>query len=72
MSLENAELTKLAVNTFVTTKITFANMLADLCERIPGGDVDVVCDALGLDKRLKRYTVICTTEGIGQEVPGRR
>ncbi len=31
MSLENAELTKISVNTFVTTKITFANMLADLC-----------------------------------------
>jgi UDPglucose 6-dehydrogenase len=54
MSLENAELTKIAVNTFVTTKITFANMLADLCERIPGGDVDVVSDALGLDRRIGR------------------
>ena len=54
MSLENAELTKIAVNTFVTTKITFANMLAELCERIPGGDVDVVTDALGLDQRIGR------------------
>jgi UDPglucose 6-dehydrogenase len=45
MSIENAELTKIAVNTFVTTKITFANMLADLCERIPGGDIDVVTNA---------------------------
>lgn len=52
MSLENAELAKIAVNTFVTTKITFANMLADLCERIPGGDVDVVTKALGLDRRI--------------------
>jgi UDPglucose 6-dehydrogenase len=54
MSLENAELAKIAVNTFITTKITFANMLADLCERIPGGDVDVVSDALGMDKRIGR------------------
>jgi UDPglucose 6-dehydrogenase len=54
MSLENAELTKISVNTFVTTKITFANMLADLCERIPGGDVDVVTDALGADARIGR------------------
>jgi len=52
MSLENAELTKISVNTFVTTKITFANMLADLCERIPGGDVDIVTDALGFDQRI--------------------
>jgi len=54
MSLENAELTKISVNTFVTTKITFANMLADLCERIPGGNVDVVTDALGTDSRIGR------------------
>jgi UDPglucose 6-dehydrogenase len=54
MSLENAELTKIALNTFVTTKITFANMLAELCEQIPGGDVDVVTDALGLDQRIGR------------------
>ena len=54
MSLENAELAKVSVNAYVTTKITFANMLADLCERIPGGDVDVVCDALGQDARIGR------------------
>jgi UDPglucose 6-dehydrogenase len=54
MSLENAELTKIALNTFVTTKIAFANMLADLCERIPGGDVDVVTSALGTDRRIGR------------------
>lgn len=52
MSLENAELTKISVNAFVTTKITFANMLADLCERIPGGNVDVVTAAVGADKRV--------------------
>ncbi len=54
MSIENAELTKIALNAFITTKITFANMLAGLCERIPGGDVDVVSDALGLDTRIGR------------------
>ena len=52
MSILNAELTKIAVNTFVTTKITFANTLAELCERLPGGDVDVVTGALGLDSRI--------------------
>lgn len=55
MSLENAELAKIAVNTFVTTKISFANMLADLCERMPGGDVDAVTGALGLDRRIGRH-----------------
>ncbi len=54
MSLENAELTKISVNTFVTTKITFANMLAAMCEKIPGGNIDDVTNALGLDTRIGR------------------
>lgn len=52
MNFVNAELTKLAVNTYVTTKISFANMLAQFCERLPGADVDVVTAALGLDSRI--------------------
>ncbi len=52
MSLENAELAKLAVNSYVTLKITFANTIADLCEQIPGGDVDVVTRAVGRDRRI--------------------
>jgi UDPglucose 6-dehydrogenase len=52
MSLVNAELTKIAVNTYVTMKISYANALADICERLPGADVDSVTDALGLDTRI--------------------
>ncbi len=48
----NAEIAKLSVNTFVTTKIAFANMLARICERLPGGDVDEVTSAIGLDSRI--------------------
>lgn len=54
MSIENAEIAKIALNSFVTLKISFANTLADLCERVPGGDVDVVSDALGCDSRIGR------------------
>jgi UDPglucose 6-dehydrogenase len=54
MSIENAELAKIAVNSYVTMKISFANMLAEFCEKLPGGDVDVVSDALGMDKRIGR------------------
>ncbi|HEV2426205.1 MAG TPA: nucleotide sugar dehydrogenase [Terriglobia bacterium] len=52
MGIINAELTKLAVNTYVTTKISFANMLSRICARLPGADVDVVTKALGLDTRI--------------------
>jgi len=54
MSIENAEIAKIAVNSYVTLKISFANTVADLCERVPGGDVDVVSDALGADSRIGR------------------
>lgn len=47
-----AELTKIAVNTYVTTKISYANMIAELCEQLPGADVDVVTRALGRDSRI--------------------
>src|SRR5258706_4133178 len=52
MNLVNAEIAKLAVNTYVTTKISFANMLARLCEKVPGASVDVVTGAIGLDSRI--------------------
>jgi UDPglucose 6-dehydrogenase len=52
MSLWNAELAKISVNVYVTMKISFANALASLCERIPGGDIDVVTRAIGLDSRI--------------------
>jgi UDPglucose 6-dehydrogenase len=52
MNFVNAELTKLSVNTFVTTKISYANMLAQVCETLPGADVDVVTDAIGCDSRI--------------------
>jgi UDPglucose 6-dehydrogenase len=52
MSFANAELTKLALNTYVTTKISYANMLAQMCERLEGGDIDAVTSALGLDSRI--------------------
>lgn len=52
MNFVNAELAKLSINTYVTTKISFANMLARLCEHLPGANVDVVTEALGKDSRI--------------------
>jgi len=52
MNLVNAEVTKISVNTYVTTKISFANMLAEICEGLPGADVAVVTQALGKDTRI--------------------
>jgi UDPglucose 6-dehydrogenase len=56
MNFVNAELAKLSVNTFVTTKIAYANLLARICEQLPDADVDVVTAAIGLDTRIgSRY-----------------
>jgi UDPglucose 6-dehydrogenase len=54
MNFVNAELTKISVNTYVTTKISYANMLAEICEKVPGGDSNVVSAAIGLDTRIGR------------------
>lgn len=56
MNFINAEISKIAVNTFITTKISYANMLAEICEKLPGGNVDIVTQTLGLDTRIgKKY-----------------
>jgi UDPglucose 6-dehydrogenase len=54
MNFVNAELAKISVNTYVTTKISYANMLAEICEKVPGADSDVVGSAIGLDTRIGR------------------
>jgi len=50
-SLETAELTKYAANSFLATKITFINEIADLCEKV-GADVQDVARGIGLDGRI--------------------
>ena len=46
-----AELIKYAANTFLATKITFINEIADLCEAV-GADVQDVAKGIGLDGRI--------------------
>ena len=52
-SLETAELIKYAGNSFLATKITFINGMADLCEKV-GADVHDVARGIGLDGRIGR------------------
>ena len=49
--METSELIKYAANTFLATKITFINEIADLCENI-GADVHDVAKGIGLDGRI--------------------
>ncbi|MBI4234970.1 UDP-glucose/GDP-mannose dehydrogenase family protein [Candidatus Peregrinibacteria bacterium] len=50
-TLENAELIKYAANSFLATKISFINQMANFCERV-GGDITVVAKGIGMDKRI--------------------
>lgn len=52
MSIVNAEIAKISLNSFVTTKISFANTLAQICASVPGGDVDKVTAAISQDSRI--------------------
>jgi len=52
MSLVNAEITKISLNCYVTMKISYANGLAAICERVPGADVDIITAAIGADSRV--------------------
>ncbi len=51
--INTAEIIKHASNAFLTMKISFINMIANLCERV-GADVGQVADGVGLDKRIGR------------------
>ncbi len=51
MSLESAEIVKYASNAFLATKISFINMLTELCE-VTGADIRDIATGMGLDDRI--------------------
>ena len=53
MDIETAELVKVAANAFLATKISFINVMAEMCEA-SGGDVLKLADAIGIDERIGR------------------
>lgn len=55
LSIVNAEIAKVALNTYITMKISFANLLGHVCENVPGGDADYVTRAIGSDRRIGHH-----------------
>lgn len=53
LDFPTAELVKVAANSFLATKISFINAMAELCERT-GADVTALADAIGWDERIGR------------------
>jgi UDPglucose 6-dehydrogenase len=56
MGLETAELVKVSANSFLATKISFINAVADTCEAA-GADVTQLVEALALDERIGRKSM---------------
>jgi len=52
MNLESAEMVKYASNAFLATKISYANEIANICEKVAGVDVLHVMGGVGLDVRI--------------------
>ena len=49
--LATSELVKVAANSFLATKISYINAMAEVCE-VTGGDVNILATALGYDERI--------------------
>lgn len=54
MSLHNAELTKIGLNAYCTLKITYANIIGEICESLEKGNAQKVLNAIGDDSRVGR------------------
>lgn len=52
MSVQSAEIAKLAVNCFVTMKIAFANLIGDVADETPGADKNTILQTVGKDRRI--------------------
>lgn len=55
MSIIGAEIAKMSVNAYITLKISFANALGNLCEKIADTDIDLITKVLGSDRRISPY-----------------
>ncbi|MCC6052158.1 MAG: UDP-glucose/GDP-mannose dehydrogenase family protein [Fervidicoccaceae archaeon] len=51
-SLTNAELIKYASNAFLAMKVSFINEIANIAQRVPEADVEIIARGIGLDKRI--------------------
>jgi len=49
---QTAEMIKYANNSFLATKISFINQLSNICQNIPGANVDDIAKTIGLDPRI--------------------
>jgi len=51
-TLREGEIAKISINSYITSKISFANYISELCETTKGTDAKRVLDVIGQDKRI--------------------
>ena len=51
---QTAEMIKYANNSFLATKISFINQLSNICQNVPGANIDDIAKTIGLDPRIGR------------------
>jgi len=49
---QTAEMIKYANNSFLATKISFINQLSNICQNVPGANIDDIAKTIGLDPRI--------------------
>jgi UDPglucose 6-dehydrogenase len=49
---QTAEMIKYANNSFLATKISFINQLSNICQKIPGANIDDIAKTIGMDPRI--------------------
>ena len=54
LTIPEAEIAKIAINSYVTTKISFSNQISEICEFTPDSSAQRVLEAIGNDSRIGR------------------
>jgi UDPglucose 6-dehydrogenase len=52
MNAVSAEIAKISLNCYITMKITYANSLASICEKVCSADAHIITSSIGLDSRI--------------------
>jgi len=52
MKITEAEIAKIAINSYVTTKISFSNQISEICEKVSGTSSVNILNAIGSDSRI--------------------
>ena len=68
-NLREGEIAKISINSYITSKISFANYISELCERSEDTDAKKVLDVVGQDKRINHYYLKIGTKFSGPCFP---